>query len=273
MYGPEVLDKLTPSEIKQIQKKKVGKSKSKCTVCLDHFKKGQIMQILPCNHKFHRKCVKTWFVDSTCCPNCRFDIKKHFKEQKSSEQEVQNFEIPKCQKQTSEPLTILKDPYLEGKSALKAENRSPKRFSKVRSEICLNNNRSNILSTPENNIIEENRSVFVSKLTNRQESSARDQKMKPIRRMFGSDSHQNAKRNSIEAAETSSNFGLNYRSKNDYLCVKVDNRPTARSSRQFEPIFDEDEEKEGTSLSILNKCFYIPSLPVSRKSHGSSNNR
>ena len=55
--------------------------------------------------------------------------------------------------------------------------------------------------------------------------------------------------------------------------MKVDNRPTARSSRQFEPIFDEDEEKEGQALSILNKCFYIPSLTVSRKLHDSSTNR
>lgn len=44
------------------------------------------MQILPCGHKFHRKCLRKWFVENTCCPNCRFDLKAYFKQKKAEEE-------------------------------------------------------------------------------------------------------------------------------------------------------------------------------------------
>ena len=68
---------LSKKDQQKLKKARVGQIKSKCTVCLDHFKKDQVIQILPCHHKFHRKCVKPWFEKSVCCPLCRFDIKKY----------------------------------------------------------------------------------------------------------------------------------------------------------------------------------------------------
>jgi len=69
---------LSKVDQKKLKKCKIGESKSKCTICLEQFKKNQVIQILPCHHKFHHKCLKPWFKTSTCCPLCRMDIKKHF---------------------------------------------------------------------------------------------------------------------------------------------------------------------------------------------------
>ena len=74
----------------------------------------------------------------------------------------------------------------------------------------------------------------------------------------------------LQDAETSSQFDLKFLEKGKEK-LEVDTRPTARSSRNFEQVFQEDERDEGPS--ILNKCFYIPSRAVSRQSQGSSTNR
>lgn len=71
-------DALSKEDIKKIRKCRVGHSTSKCSVCLEQFKKNQVISILPCSHKFHYKCMKPWFRKSTCCPLCRMDLKKHF---------------------------------------------------------------------------------------------------------------------------------------------------------------------------------------------------
>lgn len=77
-FSIEEDERLSKKDRKKLQKKRVGESTSKCTVCLDQFQKRQIIQVLPCHHKFHYKCLKPWFDKSTFCPLCRMDIKKHF---------------------------------------------------------------------------------------------------------------------------------------------------------------------------------------------------
>jgi hypothetical protein len=74
----DVVDCLSREDQKKLKKCRIGKSKNKCTVCLEQYQKNEIIQILPCHHKFHYKCLKPWFNKSSCCPNCRFDLKKHF---------------------------------------------------------------------------------------------------------------------------------------------------------------------------------------------------
>lgn len=67
-------------ELKRIQKKRIGKSSSHCTVCYDQYAKGEVIRVLPCGHFFHYKCLKPWFKKSSLCPLCRLNVKKALQE-------------------------------------------------------------------------------------------------------------------------------------------------------------------------------------------------
>ena len=45
-----------------------------CSICLESFKKNQIVKILCCEHKFHRKCIHTWNKQNSTCPICRSHV-------------------------------------------------------------------------------------------------------------------------------------------------------------------------------------------------------
>ena len=47
-----------------------------CSVCLDEFKIGEMIRVLPCTHPFHRDCVDKWLYKKHTCPLCKFDILK-----------------------------------------------------------------------------------------------------------------------------------------------------------------------------------------------------
>lgn len=43
-----------------------------CPICLAEFGQGEKVRILPrCNHGFHVKCIDTWLMSHSSCPNCR----------------------------------------------------------------------------------------------------------------------------------------------------------------------------------------------------------
>jgi hypothetical protein len=45
-----------------------------CAVCMEDYKEQEALLVLPCNHQFHRKCVRTWLQISKTCPTCRTSI-------------------------------------------------------------------------------------------------------------------------------------------------------------------------------------------------------
>jgi hypothetical protein len=48
---------------------------STCPICFEDFEDGQILRVLPCNHKFHALCVDPWLLNSSShCPMCRVDL-------------------------------------------------------------------------------------------------------------------------------------------------------------------------------------------------------
>ena len=69
--------KLTRNDVKMLLKMKIGYSKSECSICFERYRKRQVINVLPCGHKFHHNCVKIWFRKSVRCPLCRFDIKEY----------------------------------------------------------------------------------------------------------------------------------------------------------------------------------------------------
>lgn len=46
----------------------------KCMVCLEEFKAGDNLRILPCLHRYHRDCIDPWLARSRHCPVCKHDV-------------------------------------------------------------------------------------------------------------------------------------------------------------------------------------------------------
>jgi hypothetical protein len=50
---------------------------SVCSICLEPMLKDQIIQLLPCGHYYHDKCLTDWFIKkktALCCPMCNHDL-------------------------------------------------------------------------------------------------------------------------------------------------------------------------------------------------------
>ena len=45
-----------------------------CPVCLENFKLGETVYVLPCLHHYHRDCVMPWLVQSGQCSVCRYNL-------------------------------------------------------------------------------------------------------------------------------------------------------------------------------------------------------
>lgn len=50
------------------------KDKDYCTICLDNFKEGSTIRILPCFHSFCAECVDPWLQQRSTCPVCKNSI-------------------------------------------------------------------------------------------------------------------------------------------------------------------------------------------------------
>lgn len=42
--------------------------------CMEEMRDGDVIQALPCQHKFHHQCIRTWMHHSPTCPVCRYDL-------------------------------------------------------------------------------------------------------------------------------------------------------------------------------------------------------
>ncbi|XP_062094558.1 RING-H2 finger protein ATL74-like [Humulus lupulus] len=48
---------------------------TECPICLGEFKDGEKVRVLPkCNHGFHVRCIDTWLLSHSSCPNCRHSL-------------------------------------------------------------------------------------------------------------------------------------------------------------------------------------------------------
>lgn len=48
-----------------------------CTVCMESFRKGETLMILPCMHRYHKNCIMPWLQQSGLCSVCRYNVAVH----------------------------------------------------------------------------------------------------------------------------------------------------------------------------------------------------
>lgn len=69
----EILSKLPRTQWKPTCNHALGSEAEECSLCLDHFKKGEDILTLPCEHFFHENCLTPWLIKSNLCPMCKRD--------------------------------------------------------------------------------------------------------------------------------------------------------------------------------------------------------
>ena len=60
----------------KITSENLGQFDKECNICIENYKVDDIVITLPCNHFFHKDCIKHWLCDEkVSCPVCRKDVR------------------------------------------------------------------------------------------------------------------------------------------------------------------------------------------------------
>jgi hypothetical protein len=47
-----------------------------CSICLEHYQSGNVLNLLKCGHLHHLDCMEEWFVHGSTCPTCRTNLRR-----------------------------------------------------------------------------------------------------------------------------------------------------------------------------------------------------
>lgn len=71
----EVLEKMEDKNLDEDELLELKRTNSvDCSVCKDEFNLESKLVKLPCNHYFHRECIKPWLEQRNSCPTCRYEL-------------------------------------------------------------------------------------------------------------------------------------------------------------------------------------------------------
>ena len=54
--------------------KELIENNESCVICRENFSVAEHVLILPCNHVYHKDCIKGWFQEQNMCPICRTNV-------------------------------------------------------------------------------------------------------------------------------------------------------------------------------------------------------
>ena len=71
-----IIDDLPDIKLSSLNQKLIDSSETElqCTICLDNIKPDDFIVNLPCNHLYHKNCIRNWFINNNTCPVCRINI-------------------------------------------------------------------------------------------------------------------------------------------------------------------------------------------------------
>ena len=69
---PVILNNLPENKVHDPSK--LDPEKKNCVICLEDFKEGDDIIILPCIHVFHKTCITDWLQSHNDCPICKFEL-------------------------------------------------------------------------------------------------------------------------------------------------------------------------------------------------------
>ena len=69
---PVILNNLPENKVHDPSK--LDPEKKNCVICLEDFKEGDDIIILPCIHVFHKNCITDWLQSHNDCPICKFEL-------------------------------------------------------------------------------------------------------------------------------------------------------------------------------------------------------
>ena len=72
---PEILRNLPENKIHDPSK--LDPEKKNCVICLEDFREGDDIIILPCIHVFHKTCITDWFHTHNDCPICKYKLTRN----------------------------------------------------------------------------------------------------------------------------------------------------------------------------------------------------
>jgi len=70
-YGPPPAPEESVNKLKEISFNEETCKAKDCSVCQEDYKNGENLLVMPCEHTFHKDCVKKWLSMHNSCPVCR----------------------------------------------------------------------------------------------------------------------------------------------------------------------------------------------------------
>lgn len=62
--------------MRRLTRRRAGTSDrtKECSICMDKFRRGDVLVELTCAHRYHDGCVGEWFRENRTCPVCRDEV-------------------------------------------------------------------------------------------------------------------------------------------------------------------------------------------------------
>ncbi len=71
----EGASEVSSARVSGSEDQKQEEEEDQCCICLEELVPGGPCTLLPCKHIFHPKCIRAWYLRSSCCPLCKHVMK------------------------------------------------------------------------------------------------------------------------------------------------------------------------------------------------------